>query len=104
MVELPARADADEQPRRDGTTGDPDLAGTRLPPLVGDLAGRTELGIEHRAQRFELVVGVGRNALADTDDGVGLRQHVEIVVARAGENPDAVARPGATGWGMVPRP
>ena len=62
VVELAARADAHEQARRDRPAGDADLAGAREPALVGDLAGRAELGAEQRAQRLERVVLVGRDA------------------------------------------
>ena len=69
VVELAARADAHEQARRDRPAGDADLAGARQPALVGDLAGRAELGAEHAPQRLELVVARGVDALADADDG-----------------------------------
>ena len=52
---------------------------------------------EQRAQRFEVVVRVGRDALADTDDGVRLGEQVEVVVAGAGEHADAAARRRACG-------
>ena len=48
VVELAARADAHEQARRDRPAGDADLARAGEPALVGDLAGRAELGAEQR--------------------------------------------------------
>ena len=43
------------------------------------------------AERLERVVLVGRDAAADADHDGGLGERVEIVVARAGEHPDAAA-------------
>ena len=82
VVELAARADAHEQPRRDGSAGDAHLPGAGEPALVGDLAGRAQLGAEQLAQRLERVVLVGADAAPDADHDVGVGEHFEVVVAR----------------------
>ena len=76
---------------RDRTPRDPDLARTREPPFVGDLSGRAELRAEERSQRLQVVVRIGCDAHADADDRVCFREHVEVVVSRAGENAYAIA-------------
>ena len=48
VVELPAQADGDVEPRGDGTARDADLAGAGRPALVGHLAGGGELGAQQR--------------------------------------------------------
>ena len=90
VVELAARADRHEQPRRDRATGDPDLAGTREPALVGDLAGGRELGAERGGERIEQRIVGGIDALADADHDRRVGEEVEVVVTGAG--PDAGAR------------
>ena len=60
VVELPAEADGDVEPRGDGAARDADLAGAGRPPLVGDLAGGGELGPQHGGERAELLVLLGR--------------------------------------------
>ena len=73
--------------------GDADLAGARQPALVGDLAGRAELGAEQRRAAVRARrTSSGGDTLADADDGVRLGEHVEVVVARAREDADATAR------------
>ncbi|MDA8288558.1 MAG: hypothetical protein M0014_08920 [Actinomycetota bacterium] len=54
MVRGTAQPDREMKERGDAAPGDADLSGTREQALVGDLAGRGELGAENGGEVLEL--------------------------------------------------
>ena len=92
MVERATRADRDQQARRNGPSGDPELTGPGHPPVVGHLAGRRQLGVEGGEEVVEQWVLGGIHTLAHRDDRCGVGEEVQVVVTGAGEDLHAAVR------------